>query len=348
MIRDDEKTHCEQRITMKTIVLLGGYGTRMRPHTWSRAKPLLRVAGNSIIGHLLDLMKDVTNGQVIFVVGYLGDQIEAWLRKQYGHLDLHFVVQEQALGQAHALWLCRDYLQDDEDVMIAFGDGIVKADYAGLDRSADAVFYVKEVEDPRTFGVVVLNEAGFVTSFVEKPKTMENRLAIAGVYWFKSGRKLRDAVDTVINTGRKTLGEYYLADAFQVMLEQGDKIRVDTVEQWEDAGKPDTILHTNRRLLSVGYATFEAIERGYGEGFIVIPPVFLHPDADIETSVIGPYASIEANAVIRNAVVRDSIIDEGAQIEDCIIENSLIGEKAQVKGRGRELFIGDNAIVHLG
>lgn len=333
---------------MKTIILLGGYGTRMRPHTWSRAKPLLKVAGNTIIGHLLDLMKDVTNGPVIFVVGYLGDQIEGWLRQHYGHLDMHFVVQEQALGQAHALWLCRDYLDSDEDVLIAFGDGIVKADYVALNREADAVFYVKEVEDPRTFGVVVLNETGYVTDFIEKPKGMENRLAIAGVYWFKRGRKLRDAVDTVINTGRKTLGEYYLADAFQVMLEQGDKIRVDTVEVWEDAGKPDTILHTNRRMLSVGYATFEALERGYVEGFVVIPPVFIHPEADIESAVIGPFASIEARAVIRNAVVRDSIIDEGAKIEDCVIENSLIGENAQVKGRGRELFIGDNAIVDLG
>lgn len=333
---------------MKTIILLGGYGTRMRPHTWSRAKPLLKVAGNTIIGHLLDLMKEVTTGQVIFVVGYKGDQIEAWLRAHYSHLDMQFVVQEQALGQAHALWLCRDYLDSDEDVMIAFGDGIVKADYAAIPREADAVFLVKEVEDPRTFGVVVLNEAGYVTQFVEKPKTMENRLAIAGIYWFRSGRNLRDAVDTVMNTGRKTLGEYYLADAFQVMLEQGDKITVDTVEVWEDAGKPDTILHTNRRMLSLGYATFEAIERGYGEGFVVLPPVYIHPDADIEASIIGPYASIEANAVIRHALVRDSIIDEGATIEDCIIENSLIGENAQVKGRGRELFIGDNAIVNLG
>lgn len=333
---------------MKTIILLGGYGTRMRPHTWSRAKPLLKVAGNSIIGHLLDLMKEVTTGQVIFVVGYKGDQIEAWLREHYGHLDMHFVVQEQALGQAHALWLCRDYLDSNEDVLIAFGDGIVKADYATLANDDDAVFLVKEVDDPRTFGVVVLNEAGYVTKFVEKPKTMNDRLAIAGVYWFKNSRNLRDAVDTVLSTGRQTLGEYYLADAFQVMLEQGDKISVAAADVWEDAGKPNTILHTNRRMLSLGYATFEAIERGYGEGFVVVPPVYIHPDADIEASVIGPFASIEANVVIRNAVVRDSIIDEGAKIEDCVIENSLIGEKAQVKGRGRELFIGDNAIVDLG
>ena len=332
---------------MKTIILLGGYGTRMRPHTWSRAKPLLRVAGNSIIGHLLDLMKEVTTGQVIFVVGYKGDQIETWLREHYSHLDIHFVVQEQALGQAHALWLCREYLDSDEDALIAFGDGIVKADYAALANDDDAVFLVKEVDDPRTFGVVVLNEAGYVTKFVEKPKTMNDRLAIAGVYWFKNSRNLRDAVDTVLSTGRQTLGEYYLADAFQVMLEQGDKISVAAADVWEDAGKPNTILHTNRRMLSLGYATFEAIERGYGEGFVVVPPVYIHPDADIEASVIGPFASIEANVVIRNAVVRDSIIDEGAKIEDCVIENSLIGEKAQVKGRGRELFIGDNAIVDL-
>ena len=140
---------------MKVIIPLAGFGTRMRPHTWSRAKPLLNVAGNTIIGHLLNLMAEITTEEVIFVVGYKGDEIEAWIREHYPHLDAHFVVQEEALGQAHAIWMCRDFL-DEGEVLIAFGDGIVDAKYMEIaEPGVDGVILVQEMEDPRTFGVVV-------------------------------------------------------------------------------------------------------------------------------------------------------------------------------------------------
>ena len=126
---------------MKVIVLLAGYGTRMRPHTWSRPKPLLKVAGNTVVGHVLDQMREITTGEVIFVVGYGGDQIESWIRENYSHLDTHFVVQEEALGQAHAVWLCDEFL-DDSDVVVAFGDGIIEADYENLPDPAAEVMMV--------------------------------------------------------------------------------------------------------------------------------------------------------------------------------------------------------------
>ncbi|MCI0397371.1 MAG: NTP transferase domain-containing protein [Chloroflexi bacterium] len=333
---------------MKVIVLLAGYGTRMRPHTWSRPKPLLKVAGNTVVGHLLDLMSDITCEEVIFVVGYKGEQLESWIRENYPHLNAHFIVQEEAKGQAHAVWLCQEYL-DESEVVVAFGDGVVKADYTHLAHSgADGVFLVKEVEDPRPFGVVVLDENGYITKFVEKPKTMEHRLAIAGIYWFRSGRFLFQALDTIIQQERTTLGEYFMADAFQVMLENGARLQTMEVEQWADAGTPEAILNTNARLLSVGYSTQDALERGYSEGFTVVPPVYIHPTAEIEASVIGPYASVDADVKIQNAIVRDSIIDTGAYIENCVLEKALVGEQAKVTGRGKALFVGDNSYVDLG
>jgi glucose-1-phosphate thymidylyltransferase len=333
---------------MKVVILLAGYGTRLRPHTWSRPKPILRVAGNTVVGHILDRLEDVTVDEVVFVVGYRGDQIESWIRDNYPHLNTRFVVQEQALGQAHAVWLCRDYL-DDEDVLVAFGDGIIEADYANLsDAAADGVFLVKEVDDPRRFGVSVLDEEGNIREFIEKPPTMEHRLAIVGIYWFRSGHYLSEAVERVIKSDRKTLGEYYLADAFQVMLEEGAKLRTMPVEQWADAGTPDAILHTNQRLLAAGFGSEDALERSFSDGFTVIPPVYIHPSADIEASVIGPYATVEAGVKIRNAIVRDSIIDPGAQIRDCVLENALIGENAEVIGQGKALFVDDNSSVDLG
>jgi glucose-1-phosphate thymidylyltransferase len=332
---------------MKVIILLAGYGTRMRPHTWSRPKPLLKVAGNTVVGHILDMMDEITTEEVIFVVGYKGDQIEAWIRENYPQLDTHFVIQEEALGQAHAVWLCRDFLQDG-DVVVAFGDGIIEADYANLaNPNLDAVLLVQEVDDPRRFGVAVLNEEGYVTDLIEKPPTKEHKLAIAGINWFRSGAQLFQAIDTIIQEGRQTLGEYFMVDAYKVLLEREAMMQTMLLNQWADAGTPQAILNTNARLLSSGFATSNALERGFEDGFTVLPPVYIHPEADIEAAVIGPYASIDKNVRIRNAVVRNSIVDPGAQIEDCILDESLIGENAKVTGQCQALFVGDDSSLEL-
>ncbi|MCB8945162.1 MAG: NTP transferase domain-containing protein [Ardenticatenaceae bacterium] len=331
---------------MKVIIPLAGFGSRMRPHTWSRAKPLLNVAGNTVIGHLLDQMAAVTTEEVVFVVGYKGAEIEAWIREHYPYLNSHFVQQTEPLGQAHALWLCRDFMVG--EVLVAFGDGIVKADYTELpEAGADVVMLVEEVADPRLFGVVVVDEQRQVQRLIEKPDTQEHRLAVAGVHWFQNGRLLAQALDTVIREERKTKGEYYLADAYQVLLAQGAKIVTKSTTFWLDAGSPENILATNTRLLGLGYGSAEAIERSYAEDFTVIPPVFLHETAVIERAVIGPYTSIEAGAVIRDSIVRHSLIDAEAHIENCILDTSLIGERAQVQGQSLKLFVGDDGAVEL-
>jgi glucose-1-phosphate thymidylyltransferase len=177
---------------------------------------------------------------------------------------------------------------------------------------------------------------------------MEHKLAIVGVYWFRNGHYLAQAVDKVITSERKTLGEYFMADAFQIMLENGAKLRTMPVRQWADAGTPEAILDTNRRLLASGYGTEDALERSFADGFAVVPPVYIHPSADIEASVIGPYATVEARVKVRNAVIRSSIIEPGANIQDCVLENALVGENAEVIGQGKAVFVGDNSSVDVG
>jgi glucose-1-phosphate thymidylyltransferase len=320
----------------------------MRPHSWSRPKALLNVAGNTVIGHLLNLLGDITTEEVIFVVGYKGDEIETWIRQHYPRLDSHFIIQEEALGQAHAIWLCREFL-DEAEVLIAFGDGIVKAEYDTIaEEDADGVCLIQEVEDPTNFGVVAVDEEGYITQFIEKPATMEHRKAIAGIYWFRHGAQLGQALDSVIREGRKTKGEFYLADAYQVLLEQGAKIATKPTIFWLDAGNPDNIFHTNARLLALGYGTEAALERSYAEDFTVLPPVFIHDSAEITAAVIGPYTAIEANVIIKNAIVRNSIIDAGATIENAILDGALVGENARVTGQSKAMFIGDDSMVELG
>ena len=341
---------------MKTIILLGGYGTRMRPHTWSRPKPLLKLAGNTVLGHILEKMSEVTRDQVIFVVGYKAEQIEEWVRAQYPQIDSHFVLQQEPLGQAHAVWLCRDYLQDDDEMVLAFGDAIIDADFDVLGRitraesgaavePVDSVFMVVEVDDPRGHGVVVLDEYGYVQRFIEKPQTTEHNMLVTGLNWFRHSRQLAAAVDMVIRENRQTLGEYFMADAYKVLLERGARILTMPVLRWVDTGQPQNMLTANARLLAVGYSTPEAIERSYAEDFTVLPPVYLHPSARVEASVIGPYVTLEAGVTVKGSIIRNSVVDREAIIENCVLDGALIGEACQIRGRSRALFVGDNSVV---
>jgi glucose-1-phosphate thymidylyltransferase len=312
----------------------------------------MKVAGNTTIGHLLDLMSDITTEEVIFVVGYRGTQIREWIEAHYPHLDTHWVIQEKALGQAHAVHLCKDFLAQDSEVVVAFGDGVVKANYASFGEvaaaDADAVLTVKEVEDPRPFGIVKLDEAGFVREFEEKPESTEHKNAAVGINWFRSSQRLLAALETMLREERMTKGEYFMADAYQVMLEEGAKMRTLAVDYWLDAGNPRHILETNAKLLALGNGVSDdALERGYGEGFTVIPPVFIHESAEIDSSVIGPYVHIDANAKINNSIIRNSIIDPNAEVIDMILADALIGEQAYVKGRATGMFVGDKSLIDL-
>ena len=243
---------------MKTIILLGGYGTRMRPHTWSRPKPLLNVAGHTVLGHILDLMKAVTTDEVIFVVGYRGEQVVEWVQEQYPHLNAHFVVQEEALGQAHAVWLCRDFLENDPaELLVTFGDGLIDADFSDLAtiataRDAEVILYVQEEKDPRDFGVAVLDTQGYVTHFIEKPEDDTHRQVLVGVNYFKNGQTLFKAADRVIQNRQQTLGEFYMADIYAQMIKDGRRIITRPVRQWSDTGQLRTILATNSRMLAIG------------------------------------------------------------------------------------------------
>ncbi len=324
---------------MKVVVLMGGYGTRMRPHSWSRPKPVLQVAHNTVIGHILDGLADVTTSEVILVVGYKGEQIERWVRAHYSHLDLRFVYQHEPLGQAHALWLCRDLL-DSGEVVVLLGDIIIDADFGHIAQpAADAVFQTMEIADPRHFGCLTVGPEGFIDCIVEKPQTGDYRLALAGAYWFRDGCRLWATIDQTLSSGRQTNGEYFLADAFQLMLERGDRIGVQPIRGIVDVGSPANRLDANRRLLMARGAADSPVR----PGATIAPPVYIHPSAVVECSVIGPYVTIGQGARVSGAVISDSIIDSGAAVTHCVLSHSVIGENAVVDGPTQALILGDDS-----
>jgi glucose-1-phosphate thymidylyltransferase len=326
---------------MKVIIPLAGFGKRMRPHTWSKPKPLLNVAGKPVLGHILDKLADldVQVDELIFVVGWLGEQIEEYYARSGYPYPASYVEQQEMLGQAHAIWLARRHL--DGPVLIVFVDTIFEADLAGLEASAlDGVLYVKEVEDPRRFGVTVLGDDGLVSHLVEKPDTFDNRLAVVGVYYIRDAAWLLRAIEELMARNLQTKGEFYLADAYTLMIQQGARFGVRQVSVWEDCGTPHDVLQTNRYLLEHGRANEGG---GAVSDSVIVPPVYIAPSARVEKAIVGPYVTIAEESVVKQSIVRDSIIDEGAYIDDTMLDRSLIGKDAVVRGRFRVLSVGDSS-----
>jgi len=324
---------------MKVILPLAGLGKRMRPHTWSKPKPLLNVAGKPVLGHVFDSISCLDIEEVVFIVGWLGDQIREYVEANYD-FSTRYVVQEELKGQAHAIYLARECLAG--PCMIIFVDTLFRADLSGLEEgSADAVLYVQEVEDPRRFGVVV-EQDGRVIRLIEKPDGFEHRKAIVGVYFVKEGAALIEAIERLLAQDIQTKGEFYLADAFQVMIDRGARVVSRTVSVWEDCGTPEALLHTNRYLLSHGHARGPQLKSG-----VVIHPVHIAETARIANSVVGPYVTVGEDVRIEGTIVRDAIIESGSTLQDVCIEHSLIGRNATVKGSFRRLNVGDDAVVDL-
>ncbi len=325
---------------MKVIIPTAGLGTRLRPHTYSKPKPLVSVAGKPVLGHILDTLSQLQIDELIFITGYLGNQIETYVRENYP-FPARFIEQSELKGQAHAIYLARDLVSG--PTLILFVDTIFEADLSRLNQiDADGVIYVKEVEDPRRFGVTLI-ENGQISQLIEKPDSSVSNLAMIGLYYVQAAEQLMQAIATLMERNIQTKGEFYLTDALQLMIDGGARFIAEPVAVWEDCGKPETVLQTNRYLLDHGRAYV-----GQSEGSIIIPPVYIDDSAQVTSSIIGPYVSIAAGAIVRDSIIRDSIINRDALIQSTTLENSLVGDNALVHGDFRELNVGDASEIRFG
>jgi glucose-1-phosphate thymidylyltransferase len=332
---------------MKIVIPMAGYGTRLRPLTWSRPKPLIRLADKLVIDHILDTftsLPDPSNSEFIFIVGYLGEKIEAYMRNAHPDLHVTFVQQPEMRGQSHAISLAKDYLGG--PMVMMYSDTLIETDFSFLSSEpAGAVTWVKAVPDPRRFGVASLAADGWVAHLIEKPPDVDNNLALVGCYYFHSSADLLQAIDEQMQRNISLKGEFFLADAVNIMLEHGLKMRPQRVETWLDAGTPEDVLKTNRYLLDHGHAN--TIDTQNHKNAIILPPVFIHPSASIENSVIGPHAVVGANCKLDNCIVRDTIIDDGTEMSNAIMEHSLIGRDAKIRGQAVILNVGDQTELSL-
>ncbi len=338
--------------TLKIFIPMAGWGTRMRPHTHSKPKPLVSVAGKTSLEHLMDMFKSLPEGQdieYVFIVGpFLGElQIPAFIKENYPDLKAHYVLQHEMKGQSHALWLGREHMHG--PMLMCFSDTLMETDFSFLSHEeADVVAWVMPVPDPRRFGVAEVGADGWVTRFIEKPQSVENNLVVVGCYYFKSAENLLAAIEDQMQRGIMLKGEYFLTDTISLMIEGGARVRTQEIGTWLDTGTIDATLDTNKLLLD---KLGSNVEKFNGSNVEIIEPVAIHETADIRDSKIGPHASIGANCRISNSNISESIIEAGCEIQDAVLNRSLIGRQAKVRGRGdgyvSQLNVGDNSEVRL-
>ena len=333
--------------SLKIVIPMAGYGVRLRPHTWSRPKQLMRVAGKMVIDYVLDVfstLPDLENLEFIFIVGYLGEKIIDHMRHAHPKLNVRYIEQLEMRGQSHAISLASNCLNG--PMLVFFPDTLIKTDFSFLPmEKADAVAWVKAVPDPRCFGIACLGEGGWVNYLVEKPQEMDNNLALAGCYYFQNSDELLFAIQEQMQRNISLKNEFFLADAVNIMLERGLKMRVESVELWLDAGTPDDVLNTNRYLLEHGQENSSEVSRH--EMTVILPPVYIHPSATIGNSVIGPHTTIGAGSKIQNCIIRDSIIDDGSILTDMILEHSLIGQDVRIDRKAGMMNIGEQTELCL-
>jgi len=325
---------------MKAIIPVAGEGTRLRPHTHTTPKVLINVAGKPILGHILESLVEVGVDEIVLIVGYRGDQVTEYVT---GHFDLkvHVVRQDELLGLGHAIYLAREWM-DGEPAMIVLGDTIFECDFRSVIEGGISSIGVKEVEDPRRFGVVEI-ENGLIKKLVEKPEVPPSNLAIVGLYYIQDTLTLKSALGKLIEEqDRKTKGEYQLTDALQLMLDEGVSMTTFPVEGWFDCGKPETVLETNRDLLAKNSRPVSA------EGCIIREPVYISDGVTLVDSIIGPNVSIAEGSTIESSIIEDSIINRKVTVKNVTLRESLLGEGSVVEGSFRRLNIGDSSHIQFG
>ena len=320
------------------VIPVAGVGTRLRPHTHTLPKVLLHVAGKPILAHILDDLPGLGIRRAVLIVGHMGDLVREYVDAHYQDLEVTYVEQAEPMGLGHAVSLAAPFA-DDGRVLIILGDTIFEADLAPVLAGGVNSIGVKEVQDPRRFGIVELGPDGRVTRLVEKPEQPTSNLAITGIYYFHRGRPLFDALAELQRRDLRTKGEFQLTDAMELLVSRGEVITTFPVDGWYDCGKTETLLETNRVLLEKGDGV-TAIA-----GSLVHRPVSIASDAVVDNCILGPHVSVAAGARLKNAVVRDSIINENATVEDIMLESSVVGVNAVVRGGYRTVNVGDSSEV---
>ncbi|MFM2269350.1 MAG: hypothetical protein RL757_2791 [Bacteroidota bacterium] len=330
---------------MKAVIPVAGAGTRLRPHTYTQPKPLLPVAGKPIIAFLIDDLRAAGVHDFVFIIGYLGEKIRGFIHENYPDLNVEFVEQNEREGLGHAIWTARNLLEKEPEILIVLGDTITDLDLKKIIKTKNSCLAVKEVKDPRDFGVAELGLDGKVMRVVEKPRIPKSNLALVGVYKIKEVNTLLDELEKNIFENQRSHGEFQLTDALMQMIQKNIQFDIERVNQWFDCGKKEVLLDTNRILLDK--IIYNAADEPAFDNTIIVHPVSIGKNCQITDSIIGPHVTIGDGAVIERSLLRNSIIGAFAQLSNTALFHSIIGNDTSVFGIQKSLNIGDNTELEL-
>jgi len=329
---------------MKIILPVAGKGTRLRPHTHTRAKSLVQVAGKTVLEHIVQRLLDLQAEEYIFITDENGGQIEEFMKSRFPDINCSYTIQKERLGPAHAVYMAASRIKPGDDLLVVFNDTIFVADLsrlAALCEDCDGLIYSKTVEDYQRFGVNVV-DGGFIVDMVEKPDRPISRLAQVGLYYLRDGVDFMNRIGDVIHDGETVKGEFFLPSVFMRMIHSGKKFRAPEIDAWLDCGKPDTLLETNRYLLR-GHSHNEAEM----VNSVVIEPVHIGKGTIIRNSIVGPDVSVAADCLIEGSILRDTIINKASHLRDVLLEQSLLGENVRLIGRHANLNVGDHSLIEI-
>jgi glucose-1-phosphate thymidylyltransferase len=330
-------------MSVKAIIPVAGKGLRLRPLTYTQPKPLIPVAGKPIISFIIDQLVDAGVEDFVFVIGYLGEKIKLYIQEHYPDLKVSFVKQEERLGSAHAIWMAKEEFVDSDEVIIFFGDAIIDTKLKEVVANPFSSLGVKKVDDPRNFGVVEYGKSGKIKALQEKPRIPRSNMAMVGIYKIKEIKAFIEALDNTVSVGLSQEKEIPLTDALAYMVDKGVAIKTFEVDNWFDCGQMDVLLETNATFLDrEGYASYD-LPPFYNS--IIIHPVSIGQNCDINNSIIGPHVTIGNNVNVQNAIIKNSIIGEYASIKEIFLQKSVVGNDASITGFRHSLNVGDNTEI---
>lgn len=328
---------------MKIIIPMAGKGKRLRPHTLTVPKPLIPIAGKSIVHRLVtDLAKmaDEKIEEISFIIGDFGEEAEKNLINIANEVGAEGKIyyQNDPLGTAHAILCAEPDL--DGHLIVAFADTLFYADFV-VNTDQDAIIWTNKIPDPTAFGVVETNENGEVIKLWEKPQTFVSDEAIIGIYYFKDGARLKKELKYLIDNDIKVKGEYQLTDALTNLVNDGAKIKTASVTHWLDCGNKDATLDTNKVVLEMSAESELISKESELINTVIIPPCFIDKNVIIENSVIGPYCSIGAGSKISNSIIESSILMQSAKVKSSVITHGMIGNFAKMERKAEQPNLGD-------
>ena len=331
---------------------MAGRGSRLRPHTLTVPKPLIPVAGKPIVHRLVtDIAKVLGEPieEVAFILGdpaFFGDDVVKSLMELADELGAKGSIyrQNQPLGTGHAIMSAKDSLSG--PAVIAYADTLIRADF-DLDKSADSVIWVKQVERPEAYGVVQLNDDHQIVELVEKPQEYVSDLAVIGIYYFKDVGVLKNELQHVLDHDITHGGEYQINDGIKRMMEKGMKFVPGKVDEWMDCGNKNVTVETNQRMLAFLEKEGENMiaDSVTQENANIVEPCFIGENVVLKNTTIGPYVSVGANTVVENSTIKNSLIQSHSRITNANLDNAMIGNHVIYNGNFETISIGDYSVL---